>query len=417
MIRTATFRQSTVTLSGTIVNGILGAVFYLLLAHVLGPASFGLFILAVTIMTLLADITNIGTDTGIVRFVSAHLATNKDKALRVLKLSLEIKIVAGLLVLVVGLLVGPYLSFAIFAKPELTPLLPLVMIGIGGSLLFTFITASLQAFQRFISWSLLNCLMNASRLLIVWMLIANGNLTLGNSLLVYTLSPLIGFVLGLTLLPTRQIVAIGGERQLLSELFSFNGWVALFSMTAAISSRVDTLLVGRLLPVSDVGVYGAANQLITAVPQLVSALGVVFAPKFSSFTNQQMMFAFFKKTQLMVLGLAALAILSLPAVYWFLPLLLGDAYSQVFPIFVVLLISSLIFLISLPVHISIIYYYSKPSLFTWVTAGHLIILLLAGSYLISFYGVMGAAFAHLIGSTFNLLVPAVWLITHKDSKN
>ena len=93
LIKTATFRQSTITFSGTVINGLLGAVFYILVARFLGPSSFGLLMVAITLLTLISDIGDLGTDTGLVNFVGRNIKKKPLKAYRFLKLGLKIKLI------------------------------------------------------------------------------------------------------------------------------------------------------------------------------------------------------------------------------------------------------------------------------------------------------------------------------------
>ena len=49
ILKTATARQSLVTISSTGISGALGALFYILLARFLGPSDFGIIIFCITI--------------------------------------------------------------------------------------------------------------------------------------------------------------------------------------------------------------------------------------------------------------------------------------------------------------------------------------------------------------------------------
>ena len=89
---TVTFRQSSITFTGTFVNGVLGAVFYILAARFLGPANFGLLSVAIAVLTLVSDIGDLGTDTGLVNFVSKYAHKKSTKAKKFLKLGLKIKL-------------------------------------------------------------------------------------------------------------------------------------------------------------------------------------------------------------------------------------------------------------------------------------------------------------------------------------
>src|SRR3989338_8437170 len=126
---TATLQQSGITFSGAFATGILSALFYILIARVLGPNDFGIFMVAVTTSTMLSDIADIGINTGLVRFVSQYITTDRDKAHRFLKAALEIKILASALLIFTGWFISPWIANVFFAKPELAFSLFLSFVG------------------------------------------------------------------------------------------------------------------------------------------------------------------------------------------------------------------------------------------------------------------------------------------------
>lgn len=406
----ATFRESQITIAGTIVNGLLGAVFYILMARFLGPSDFGLLIVSVVTLTLIADIVDFGTNTGLVRFVSASIASNKEKAWRFLKLSLETKLVVWIVVLVAGIALSPLIAEKVFNKVELVVPLRLVMIGVGGALFFSFATSSLQALQKYLTWSFINISTNFLRLVFILILLFSQQLNLTSGLITYLILPFFGFSLALLFFPIKKVFAVKNELSVGKEFFRFNFWIALFTIIAAVSSRLDTFLIVRFLPSREIGIYGAANQLISVIPQIVGALGVVAAPKFASFVNIKQMLEYFKKFQLMVIGLSILGLVIIPLSFFIIPLIYGPQYAGTILPFIILFFAMLIFLISVPVHSSIIYYFGKSKVFVWVGIGHLLIISLLGYFLISNYGVLGAAVSVLIGMIFNFIAPLGWFI-------
>ncbi|MDO8638634.1 MAG: oligosaccharide flippase family protein, partial [Candidatus Daviesbacteria bacterium] len=206
------------------------------------------------------------------------------------------------------------------------------------------------------------------------------------------------------------IIAIKNEFSVGKEFFKFNFWVALFTIIAAVSSRLDTFLIARFLPTHEIGIYGAANQLVSIVPQIVGALGIVAAPKFASFANIQQMLIYFKKFQLMVIGLSILGLVAIPLSFYAIPLIYGPLYAETVLPFIILFFAMLIFLVSVPVHNSIIYYFGKSQVFVWVGLGHLLIIGIFGYLLISSYGLIGAAISVLIGMIFNFIAPLIWFL-------
>lgn len=409
ILSTATFRQSRITILGTIINGGLGAFFYILLARFLGPSDFGLLTISLTTLVLFADIADIGTNTGLVRFVSVNLAVDSEKAYKFLKLGLEIKLMAWIVTFLLIFFLAPTLATQVFHKSELILPLRLVAFGVGSALLFSFATSMLQAFQKYFLWSLVNIITNFLRLLLILVLGYYLSLNVQSSLVVYILLPLFGFFVTLFIIPSRKIFESRDEFQFSKEFFTYNIPVAIFTVIAAFSGRLDTFLNAALLPAREVGIYGAASQLVQVVPQLVAALGLVAAPKFSSFQNTGQMITYLKKFQLLVSGLCALGLLSIPVATVLIPVIL-PAYQQAINPFIFLYIAMLVFLFSLPVHMSVIYYFARPDVFIRISLFHMLITGGLGFLLISSYGVLGAAITVLVGTIFNFIYPLVWLL-------
>lgn len=410
IFKTATWKQSQITLTGTILNGVLGALFYIFMARFLGPADFGLLTVCIVTFTLIADIADIGTNTGLIRFVSSHLASDREKAFKFLKLGLETKLVVWLLIFFLGIFCTPTIANQILNKPTLETPLRLVIFGAGGALLFTFATSALQSFQKYFLWSVINITSNALRLTIIFLLFYAQQLNLMSGLISYILFPFFGFFLALLFLPTVQIFKVKNELSVARQFFRFNTYVAIFTLIAAISSRLDIFLTTRLLSVKDIGIYGAANQLTQVIPQIVAALGVVAAPKFASFRGNIDMMVYFKKFQLMVLGIAGLILITIPIAFYAVPILFGADYSQSVAPFIILLLSMLVFLISVPLHTSIIFYFGRSDIFVWISIVHLLIIGIIGYFMITQFGIVGTALTVLVGMISNFILPFAWFI-------
>lgn len=405
---TATFKQSSITFMGTVLNGALGAVFYILAARFLGPASFGLMSVAIAALTLISDIGDFGTDTGLVNFVAKYAKSDKNKANRFLKLGLKLKVVVGTIVMVTGLIFADSIAIHIFAKPELAAPLKISFIGVLAILLFSFAIHTFQALQRFWVWSGIQVGTNAFRVLVIFVLLFTGKLNMETTLIAYITMPFLGFLVALALLP-KGFLAVKNEKSVAKEFFKYNKWVAAFTLVAAFSSRLDTFMSARLLSLADVGMYAAANRVVQIVPQIVTALGTVIAPKMAEMGSLENLKSYLKKTQLMVLGLAVLGILSIPVVSHLIPLFFGSGYAASVPLFVILLLAMLVFLVSVPIHSAVFYYFSYPKLFFYISIGHIAIIAGLGWRLISAHGAIGAAVAVLIGAVFNFIVPAMWV--------
>lgn len=400
ILSTKTFKDSAVSSFGTVINGILGVLYYILMARFLGPRDYGIFSVAVTSIALLASIANVGIDTGILRFVGQS---------KFLKLGLKFKILSSCTVIILGWFLIPKITELFFGKPELIGVLRLSLFGVATALLFSFSVSALQALEKFWAWSFVNIFANLLRLISVIVLLIVGGLSVNSALYGYIGAPLAGFFIGFLFLP--MFWKETKEKEVLSQFFHFNKWVAVFTLIMAVASRIDTFFSARLLSLTDVGIYSVAVSLTSLIPQIVLAIASVVAPKLSRFTNKLDVISYLKKLQLFVFGLAIIGVpigiilgkILINKVY-------GLEYSSSFNPLVILLISQAIFLISIPVQTSINYYFSKPSTFVWIGIGYLILVSISGFVLINNFGYMGAAYTMLIGNIFNFIVPGIWVI-------
>ena len=407
VIRSATFKQTSLTLTATLINGILGMVFYIFLARELGPSDFGLFSLSIVVLALTADIGNFGANTGIVNFVSKFIKSDTPLALKYLKIGFLYKLFMGLAVILFGCLLSPFLAEEVFKKPEMFPLLRLAFLGVGSTWLFSFTTSYYQATQKFRSWGMIQIFTNLIRLLGVVCAFYYFHLDIYVALTFYIIAPFIGFIVSFVNI-SFEFIREKFNKANVNTFFSFNKWVGISAIAGATSSRADTFILGRLATSAGIGVYSAAGQIVQVVPQLIGAIGTVVAPKFSSFDNDNKMFGYFKKLQLMVMVIAGVMVLSIPIVKIVTKVFFGPEYDRSFGIFVILFVSMLVFLISIPVHNVIIYYYQYPKLFSYLSVINLLVVILLAYFLTLKFGISGTAYASLVGNTVNFLVPMVW---------
>lgn len=408
VFETATLRHFSITTFGTAVNGFLGLLFYIVTARSLGPEVFGILAIAIALITLVSDIADFGIDTTILRFIGKYRHVDKKKSFQFLKLGFEIKAVVWLIILFLGWFIAPKAAEIIFLKPELTFALRFALVGIGGALIFSLMTHAIQAFEKFWLWNLLNISMNGLRFLAILCLIFLGSLNLDSTLVVYISVLFLGFFASLFFLP--NFLKVQNEESVSSELLKYSKWVAVVGILAAMTSRLDTFISVRFLSVAQVGIYSAAVQLTSAIPQLVFALATVVAPKLAGFDSDEQAITYLKKLQLLVGGLFIAGILLIPLSFIVVPLIFGQAYQASIVPLMILLLAQLVFLLALPSHQAIYYYFAKPSIMSNLAVIQLIIVAIGGWILISNLGIVGAGFTALLNNLVGFIVPFVWVV-------
>lgn len=414
-LKTKTARQSAVTSLATIINGLLGVAFYILTARFLGPEDFGILVVALTTLTLVADVAAVGTDTGIVKFVGQYYEKDREKALKFLKLGFKIKLIVGILVLAAGWFLAAWIADDLLAKPELATPLRFAIGGSFATLLFTFATSSLQAIQKFWTWGAVNVSANALRLGLVIVLVLAGLLNVESTLISYIVCIVLGFFVSLLFLP--NFFKAKQEGALAKEFLHYNKWVAAFILIAAVSGKLDTFLATRLLSLKEVGIYGVATGLAVIGAQIVAGITTVVAPKLASLDTDRKAIDYLKKLQLLVIGLGIAAVMvGIPTGYFIIPVLYGSQYLASFVPLAILIVAQALFLISIPAHSATIYYFAYPKLFVYISLVHLAIIGGLGYILITNFGVTGAAVTVLIGNISNLVIPGVWVLSKFSKK-
>lgn len=407
-LKTATFRHSAVSFLGTTITGILGLAFYSFVARELNPTSFGVFSLSVTTLALISSIANIGTDTGIIKFVSESATRDTAKAMRFLKLAFEIKIVIWIVLLVTGWIAMPWITQTFFGKEELITPFRIALVGVGGMLLSSLTLSALQAYSKFGLWSVVSIGANLFRLLAVVFVGLSGVLLINTTLWIYGGSLFLLFFVTLFFLP--NFLKSPAEVTLRRQFLKFNQWVAIFTAIAAVGSRIDTYLTARYLSLSQVGTYAVGVTLVSFVTQIVLALGSVVAPKLSSIQEKKDAIKYLQKLQLFVIGLAISGVLvGIPLGYILIPLVYGVSYTSSFMPFSILLIGQAIFLLAVPAHMAVLYYFANPKLFVYTTVLRLGTTILLGAFLIPLFGENGAAACVLLGNVTDFVIPGTWV--------
>ena len=408
IVQTKTVNHFVITSFGTAVNGFLGLLFYIVVARILGPASFGILTVAVASIALISDMADLGIDTGLLRFVSKYDPQNNNKALKFIKFGLEIKLAVWLLFLLIGWFLAPLVAQRFFLKSEFLIPLRLALIGAGGAMIFSLGTHAIQAYQKFWSWNLINIGMNALRLTAIAALILTYGLNIYSTLAIYIATPFLGFFTTLFFLP--NYLSVKAEQSVAVEFFHYSKWVALVGVLGAASSRLDIFISARFLTSAQVGVYSVASQLTVVIPQLIFALATVVAPKLSSFSDDRKALIYLKKLQLLICGLVLLGIVIIPAFKFLIPLIYGQSYYASTTPFVILFIAQLLFLLAMPSHQAIFYYFANPKIFTWISIGQLLITAVLGWFLVPSLGIIGAAVTILVSNFFSLIISSIWVV-------
>jgi O-antigen/teichoic acid export membrane protein len=247
----------------------------------LGPASYGIYILAASILTIPGVIALLGIPRTMIKFVSQYKALNDIPRLKGTIFWGLGSVLVFSTVLCLGLFsLSQFLNIRIFHKPVLTPVLKIMVLSIPFSCLGAVILASLQG-AKLIKYRVLvdQLLVPLCRLSFIALAIVLGY-RLRAVAWSYVLAIVLGTMLGGFFL-IRSFPEILREGPILYErrkLTFFSVPLLLSGVFNTILNRVSVLVIGHFLSAAMVGIYATAERFLPLILIPLSAFNGIFAP-------------------------------------------------------------------------------------------------------------------------------------------
>ncbi len=386
---------------GSMVNGVSLFALNIILARILNQELFGIFSLSVLVLMTVAELSDFGLNMGLLRFAPYYIATNQpDKLKQLIKTIWRWRTALTLVLTIGGVVLAYPLSRFVFGQIKLTPYLIFASLGIGGVILLGFLATYLQAKQRFFYQASLQSLKGFLRLLIVVVLAWLGVKSLFVYLSVYVCIPWLLFLLNFKVLPEnfrKTEVDIEVKKKLHAQLAQFSFWLTVSSFMSILVSRVDQVMVSRLLGLEEVAVFTVAWQLIQFFPVIYSSISSVLMPKISSLTDKESLKVFVKRSfKWVAVVVVGLGMLVYPSQY-LIHFLFGVKYDASMPIYVILAYGYLLGVLVVPFSL-VINVFNKTH---WVTVSgvmQMVVTLVGNIIFIPLYGIMGAAYTFAVGA-------------------
>jgi O-antigen/teichoic acid export membrane protein len=252
---------------------ILGAITLLLLPRYLGPQNYGVYVLALSYLSIFSVVSNYGLDALFIKDVA------RDKNLTNLYFSTNviIKALLSLLSMVVLLILIRYLNY----PADTIKIIAIMSIALFFSSLSGTFTATFRAYEQMEY----NAILSISRSLItlagvIAVIKLNGTLTWIAILSV--LSTVSLTLIGQHLI-NRKLIRIKWKTSLNSIKYAFRKSTPFFlaSAIAVISNRIDIIMISKLSTDYEVGIFNAGYELINVLYIIPSLLSTVLFPVFS----------------------------------------------------------------------------------------------------------------------------------------
>lgn len=271
-------------LAARILTAVTGAILTVALARLLGPVTYGLFALTLTVISVFVMTGRLGIGRSAGRYVAQYKESNPAQLEHIVRSSLLMNL-ATILIAALAMGLGHRSIARFFGEPGLTPYLILgvflVVTGAG----ISFLEKVLQGFEDITFLAILEIFGGLSRLVLAIGLVIAGFDAIGalwGYLVSGILTGLIGFAYLYRRLRSFQKTADTIEPGLRRRIAEYSVPITLTNTAHTLNTKVDTLLVGYFLTPVEVGFYVIASQIVRFVETPMSALGFTLSPTYGA---------------------------------------------------------------------------------------------------------------------------------------
>ncbi len=391
-----TSKDTFITLMGNGIVAVSGATFTILVARGLAPSQFGVLSALTSTAILLASLGDMGISSALVNFIPKYKSDRNS----IVSLSFWIQIIIAIFLALLILVVSPWHS-QIIPGSTLTHFL-LLPILTSAALISGFAQYLLKAEKNFLYSAIVQIIESVGKLIPVGLLFFLFTLDIRIVLLSIIGSVTLAASIGL--FKELGNISFIFPKQYLKRIFHFTKWVAIMRSFSVAISRVDVILLNALGTNHQAGIYAAASRITMLFALLVSSLGSVVAPRFSSFNKKKQVTAYIKKTSLLIGGISVLMVLSILLAPLIVNTVFGSQYAAAIPVFRYLTLAMIPFLLSIITTNPLIYFFNKPNFTALATAIQVGLLVIIEVILIPTMGPMAPTIALAVSNTVVLVL-------------
>lgn len=284
--------SSAVILLASVFGNGLNYLFGMYLARTLGPVDFGLYALGMTVFNIVVLFAPLGMETSVMKFVSQQAGSDGMASVRKTILSgVGVAAGFGLLLALALALSSDLLARTLFGKPELSPALLLLALGVPLVAVSAVVLSSMQALGQIRTMALIrNGLEPTGKFFLAAIAVSMGfglAGVLGALLTVFIVSLVISvrYLRKLTDFRFERRIVPGGLET--KALLAFSLPLVISNLFAIVAPRSDMLTLGAYLASQDVAVYAVASQTAAVLALILSAFESAITPTIGGLLARQ----------------------------------------------------------------------------------------------------------------------------------
>jgi len=259
-------------------------VFMVYLARHLGPADYGLFTLALTVVTMLSVVVRMGLDSVVVRHVAAAIERgNRELAKGYFQAAIRIVVVVGVALSLLGMSFSPIIAHKFFDKPQLVEPLRLLMWLLLPFSVVLLIAEALKGIEKFAESTILQSILIPLFCLVILVAVEHWSAwSLLDAIKIYILSALSAAIYA-WLRWRSQFPDAAVIRPRPNDLLREGIPLLLATSSGLVMFWADTLVIGIFCSADMLGIYTVASKTALLTSFILFAVNAVAAQKYSAF--------------------------------------------------------------------------------------------------------------------------------------
>lgn len=254
----------------------------LFMARILGVVTYGGISIGTTLITFTSTIVLVGLHIGVGRYLPRFESTEDKKGIIVSALQIVL-VLSGVIGAVLFSLSG-YLAVEVFDDRSLVPILQIASATVPFAALVTLFVGVLQGAEDVMPKVVMKHVslpVVRFSLIIVALALGWGTVGLiGAFFVAYVVATVVGVVYAYR---RTSLGASGGYTTHRRELVLFSLPLSISSAMTLIFSDIDTFMIGWLVNVQDVGIYGVVYPLASMLSVTLTSFAFIFLPVFSRY--------------------------------------------------------------------------------------------------------------------------------------
>lgn len=279
-------KSSFIVLVAIFFSKILAYLYKVVIARYFGPELYGIFSILLVLSGWMIAFSSLGLSDGLIRFIPLLRGKRDFKKIKyLLKLSAQVQIVSSIVSAIVLYLISDFIAISIFHNPSLSFILKVFSLFLPFSVLGYLIISVIRGYEEITAFSIIyNITPNLFRLLFLVFFIYLG-LKEGAVVLSFCLGLFFMFFISYSFFKYKlssvfleKNINKKAKADIKAELFAYSFPVLFFGIISTIFYWIDSISLGYLKSMSEVGIYNAAVPIAMLLGITLDLFGQMFFP-------------------------------------------------------------------------------------------------------------------------------------------